>query len=302
MLDVSNVSKRFRKFQALDGVSFKIEKGSTVLLLGPNGAGKTTIIRCMMGLVNFKGVVRFEGLDVSRDGKKARMKMGYVPQYFTFYESAPVLDQANLVCKLKGADLSQVEQKLRMFNLWDVRRKSIKSLSSGMRQKLAIALALLNDPPFLIFDEPVTNVDVKGQLEFQSLIKHLSEEGKTILIATHLTGISEFATHAIVLDHGHVVATGTPEELLNRVDARDAIFVKVPIEKSEAVKNVLLSYAGSDGVQSEEDWLILQVPPHEKLQVLKSLFANGVPISDLLIEPSTLESQYMKLIGSKTST
>src|SRR5579862_2889830 len=171
MLEVSQVSKKFRKFQALDGVSFTIKKGSTVLLLGPNGAGKTTFIRCFMGLLNFKGQISFEGMSVSREGKKVRMKMGYVPQYFTFYEESPVIDQANLVCRLKGAQLKQVEDKLRMFNLWDVRRKSIKSLSSGMRQKLAIALALLNDPPFLIFDEPVTNVDVKGQLEFQSLIK-----------------------------------------------------------------------------------------------------------------------------------
>src|SRR5579862_4284932 len=117
MLEVSQVSKKFRKFQALDGVSFTIKKGSTVLLLGPNGAGKTTIIRCFMGLVNFKGQILFEGISVSREGKKARMKMGYVPQYFTFYEESPVIDQANLVCRLKGADIGQVEQKLKMFKI-----------------------------------------------------------------------------------------------------------------------------------------------------------------------------------------
>ena len=227
------------------------------------------------------------------------MKMGYVPQYFTFYEESPVIDQANLVCRLKGAELKQVEDKLRMFNLWDVRRKSIKSLSSGMRQKLAIALALLNDPPFLIFDEPVTNVDVKGQLEFQSLIKHLSEEGKTILIATHLSGISEFATDAIVLDHGHVIATGTPAQLLDRVGARDSIYVRVPDDKVEAAKQILLANNIGESIQTEEGWIMISIPTHEKVKLIQSLFSQGFQLEDLIIEPSTLESQYMKLIGGQ---
>src|SRR2546425_67744 len=163
LLEVEHLTKNFGKFTALNEVSLQIRDGNTVLLLGPNGAGKTTLIRCVMGLLHFRGKITLDSLDARTDGIDLREKIGYVPQQSSYYENLRILDQGRYIAGLKKASFEELKKKLETVGLWNVRTRHVKSLSSGMKQRLGLALALLNDPPFLIFDEPTSNVDMTGQ-------------------------------------------------------------------------------------------------------------------------------------------
>jgi ABC-type multidrug transport system ATPase subunit len=294
LLRVDAVTKRYGKFTALNNVSVDLQDGATALLLGPNGAGKTTLLRCILGLVDFYGTIEVSGYNVMTDNKRAKTLIGYVPQYSSFYESMKVIDQSRLIAKLKHRDGSEVKERLEQVELWDAKDKQVSSLSSGMRQRLGLALALLGDPELMIFDEPTSNVDLRGQLEFQNLLSTLGKMKKTLLITTHLSGLDDYATTAVVLDKGKVVATGEPAQLLRQINAVDTLYVRVD-EKSMAKANEI-ARGFSDSVATKGDWLLVPVPGSAKTALVKSLM-NNCNVVDLLVEPATIESQYLRFIG-----
>ncbi len=298
MLEVSNLEKTYKNVRAVSGVSFVVERGSASLLLGPNGAGKTTIIRCIMGLLRFKGQIRVGGFDVSADGEKTRSGIGYVPQELSLYDSLSVQEEARFVARLKGAKEQEIPERLRQVDLWEVRQRRVRFLSHGMRQRLGMALALLNDPALLIFDEPINNVDLKGQLEFRSLVRQLSQAGKTLLIATHLSGLSELAGNAVVIDRGRIMATGSPKDLLLRMNAKDTLFVKVG-GSNEGIASRIITETIGQSVEHKDGWLVCPVTSEEKIKVVQALATSGCQVEDVIIEPTTVESEYLRLLGQQ---
>ena len=296
MLSVNNLTKSFGKFTALSEVSFEIKDGDVLLLLGPNGAGKTTAIRCIMGLLNFRGEIKLDSLDARGDGVLLREKIGYVPQQSSYYDSLTILDQGRLMAGFKRASFDELKNKLEMVGLWSVNKRRVKSLSSGMKQRLGIALALLNDPPLLIFDEPTSNVDISGQLEFQGLLQKFSGEGKTMLITTHLTGLDRYVDEVVVLDSGKIVAKGSPQQLLARLGATDTVFIRLELAKiPEALS--LLNQNGFGTISTKEDWLLFSVSTAEKAKLLSILSAHNLDVRDIVIQPRDIESEYLRLSG-----
>jgi len=290
------VTKNFGKFTALNEVSFQIKDGNTVLLLGPNGAGKTTLIRCVMGLLHFRGSITLDSLDARADGIDLREKIGYVPQQSSYYDNLRILDQGRYIAGLKKASFEELKSKLESVGLWNVRTRQVKSLSSGMKQRLGLALALLNDPPFLIFDEPTSNIDMTGQLEFQSLLQKFSGEGKTMLITTHLTGLDRYVDEVVVLDSGNIVAKGSPQELLAGLGATDTVFIRLEEAKiPEALS--LLNQNGFGAVTTKEDWILFSVSTAEKAKLLSILSAHNLDVRDIVIQPRDIESEYLRLSG-----
>jgi len=295
LLTVTKLTKEYGKFKALDNVSMELERGSTVLLIGPNGAGKTTLIRCAMGLLTFAGTITLDGHDVFKDDKATKGLVGYVPQYTAFYDNLKVMDQSMLIAKLRKRGREDVRHRLEEVELWDVRTRRVGSLSSGMRQRLGLALALLSDPPMMIFDEPTSNIDLRGQLEFENLLTRLSKDGKTLLITTHLSGLDDFASKAVVLDKGKVIAVGAPGELLRQMNAVDTVYVRLGQETME--RGLAIAGMYSKGVQREGDWVLIPVPGSAKAELIKTLLRD-CNVLDLLVEPATIESQYLSLLGS----
>ena len=296
MLLVNSLEKSYGEVRVLNEISFEVRSGRSVLLLGPNGAGKTTIIRCIMSLVNFRGDIAFDGHDVKREGSRVRAKIGYMPQRLAYYEKLTVGDHTRFAARLKSVGYDETRRCLEYANLWDLRNRRVKSLSSGMRQRFGIALALLNDPPFLIFDEPTSNIDVQGQLEFQSLIRRLSAEGKTLLITTHLSGLDNLASDAIVLGSGRIVAQGSLKELLTRITATDTMYLKM--SKPDVVKALEIFRAlGVGEATMKEEWLVVSVRADVKGRILKSLLEGSCEIEDLIVEPRLIESEYLRLLG-----
>lgn len=307
MLEVANVWKSYGRSYALRDVSFNVPRGARVLLLGPNGAGKSTMIRAILGLHKFKGTIKVDGFDVSRQGSKALERIGYVPQYSAFYERLSVEEETKLIATVKGASLDTANEKLEMVGLGErLRKKSIRALSGGMRQRLAIAMALLTDPPFLVFDEPLASIDLRGQLGFLEFVRRLAASGTTLLIATHLTGLSDLADKVIVLNRGRVVVVGTPGELMARINADETFYIK-PRDGAEGELSRLLE--GESDLRVVESGshgklFVVSTPPSSKLRLLKILFedGNGDLIEDISMDPSKIESSYNKLLRRTLST
>lgn len=297
LLKVEGLTKFYGDFSALKNVSFEVKQGSTTLLIGPNGAGKTTIIKCIMGLLNFRGKILLEEHDARRDGPAIRNMIGYVPQESAYYENLSVLGQSRLIGKLKNAVEEKIAEKLRMVNLWEVRGRPVRSLSSGMKQRLGIALALLTDPPFLIFDEPTSNIDLRGQLEFQALLQEFSGQGKTILITTHLTGLDRYAEKVVLLDSGRIIATGSPEQLLASLGATDTVFIKPESSELSRASEILKKNGAAD-VRLEGGWLLFSARSAEKSKLVATIIESGISIEDMVIQPRDVGSEYLKLMGA----
>jgi ABC-2 type transport system ATP-binding protein len=301
ILKVTNLQKKFGKFIAVDDVSFSVSKGARVLLLGPNGAGKSTIIKCIMGLLNFSGEIYTDGVDAKRDSEEARRRIGYIPQQMAYYDNLSVYDQTLFICKLKKADRKKIEENLVKVDLWEHRKKKVRSLSQGMKQRLGIAIALLSEPPLLIFDEPTVNVDLKGQLDFQTTAQRLAREGKTVLIVTHYPGFGDFANDAIVMNRGKIVAHGKPYELLKEVRSRDSIYIKIENDSNGGTAGAMkvMEDAGAENVSLDGEWIAAFIAPSNKAKVLGKLMQSNYQIQDLVVEPANIDSEYFKLFETK---
>ena len=190
-----------------------------------------------------------------------------------------------------------MEEKLREVDLWDVRNRKVRALSDGMKQRLGIALALIGNPPLLLLDEPTSNVDLRGQLEFQALLQNLLNQGKTIMTTTHLTGLGELASQVMIIDKGTIIATGSPGELLGRLNVTDTVYLRVNAGDVSGVVELMKRQNVTD-FHEKGGWIAASVPNDIKLQVVKSILESGYKIEDLMIERTKIESEYLRLIGS----
>ncbi len=200
-----------------------------------------------MGVYKFTGTITVDGFDVVKEGSKARERIGYVPQYAAFYENLTVEQESRLMATVKGTGKEAAIEKLEAVGLGKVRRKPIRSLSGGMRQRLALAMALLTDPPLLVFDEPLASIDLRGQLSFLELVRKLSSTGTTFLIATHLTGLGDFADDVVVLHRGRLVARGAPADLLARINADETLYLKPKAGMQKSVVELVEAGHGRGG-------------------------------------------------------
>ncbi len=207
LIRLENITKRFGRATAVDGVSLDIPAGDSVALWGVNGAGKTTLIRCVLGLIRFSGKISIDGIDVTRDGKQARRLLGYVPQELGFYDDLGVAQAVQFFARLKGAHVDSVADTLGAVGLDGHGRKRIRELSGGMKQRLALAIALLGDPPVLVLDEVTASLDACGRREFVALLEQMSHSGRTLLFASHrIEEVTTLAQRVITMERGRVTA------------------------------------------------------------------------------------------------
>lgn len=206
MIKITQVTRAFGKAVAVEGVTIAVPQGDSVALWGANGAGKTTLIRCVLGLIACRGSVTIGGHDVARDGKRARSLIGYVPQELGFYDDLAVGDAVRYFARLKGLRLGSVDATLARVALGGNDRKRVRDLSGGMKQRLALAIAMLGDPPVLVLDEVTASLDACGREEFVSLLSRLSGDGRTMLFASHrVDEVATLAKRVVVLSKGRVL-------------------------------------------------------------------------------------------------
>lgn len=222
MIRVWQVTKAYGPCKVLDGISFTVAAGRCLALWGGNGAGKSTTLKCILGLVSYSGTVEVAGRDVQSAQAAVRRLVGYVPQDLPRWDSA-VGEVVRLVAELKGVPLIQAHGILARLGLAACGRQAVQSLSGGMRQRLALALALLGNPPVLLLDEPTANLDEQARQELLALLGGLKRAGKAILFASHRAEeVQALADEVAMLAGGRLAALLPAAEFLRSAAGRGA--------------------------------------------------------------------------------
>ncbi|HTL30165.1 MAG TPA: ABC transporter ATP-binding protein [Tepidisphaeraceae bacterium] len=207
MITIDHLTMRFGRSTAVDDVSLKIGAGESVALWGDNGAGKTTIIRCVLGLLRYQGLIQIGPFDARKKGKHARQLIGYVPQELGFYDDLRVGEAVRFFARLKGHPVDNAEKVLAGVGLDGHGRKRIRDLSGGMKQRLALAIALFGNPPVLVLDEVTASLDACGRDEFVALLAEFRRSSQcAMLFASHRREeIEALATRVITLEKGRII-------------------------------------------------------------------------------------------------
>ncbi len=227
MLEVQHLYRSYRTIPAVEDVSFKVARGEIVGFLGPNGAGKSTTVKIITGMLRpDDGKVLFEGKNIREDMVGYRASLGYVPEEAQLYAYLSGLEYLQLVGRLRGMDEALIEAKatglLKLLHLESWQYSPISSYSKGMRQRVLIVAALLHDPKLLIFDEPLSGLDVASARLFKDLLEMLAKEGKAVLYISHvLETVEQVCDRVIVIAKGHVLADAAPSELKSLMSLPD---------------------------------------------------------------------------------
>jgi len=215
ILTINNLTKKFGYLTAVNDLSFTINKGNVYGILGPNGSGKSTTLGIVLNVVNGTSG-SFHWFDGNTSTHEALKKVGAIIERPNFYPYMTAIQNLKLVCKIKGVDHSKIEEKLEVVGLLDRKNSKFKTFSLGMKQRLAIASALLNDPEILILDEPTNGLDPQGIHQIRQIIKDIASDGTTILLASHLLDeVEKVCSHVVVLRKGVKLYSGRVDEMIS---------------------------------------------------------------------------------------
>jgi nitrous oxidase accessory protein len=280
---VENLTKRFGTATAVDGLSFAARPGETVALWGPNGAGKTTVLRCLLGLLPFQGSLSVMGHPCGPRGRASRQNLGYVPQEVRLHADDSVRDTVRFYARLRGVATDRGARLIDEWGLGDVGHRPVRHLSGGMKQKLALVVALLADPPVLLLDEPTSNLDARARREFADLLLRLKAAGKTLLFCTHRPSeVWKLADRVVVLEHGRRVAEGPPEEVRRYLTTAAHLGLAVAGDQAEAAAATLA--AAGFGVDRTGARLWVDVADGRKVEAIRRLQGAGIAVLDFDLE------------------
>jgi ABC-type multidrug transport system ATPase subunit len=288
MIEIKRLTKRFGRTCAVDDASLTIPPGEAVALWGANGAGKTTIIRCILGLLRYRGTITVAGCDARRRGKQARQLIGYVPQELGFYDDLGVAEAIAFFSRLKGIPVGSIDHSLALVGLSGHDRKRIRELSGGMKQRLALAIAMIGDPPILILDEVTASLDACGRDEFVSLLSRLTkrgtEGGRTMLFASHrVEEVTTLAHRVVVLDRGKVVSDIPASEFvpyLNRANGGENATLHLRINPAARDSAILLLRSHGFDPRLNGVGLLVPVPVTQKAAPFRLLAEAHISVDD----------------------
>jgi len=292
VLSLKNLDKKFGKIHAVNNLSFDIQKGNVYGILGPNGSGKSTTLGIILNVVN-KTSGEFSWFDGSITTHDALKKVGAIIERPNFYPYMSAVENLKLVCKIKEIPYDKIDEKLKDVNLFERKDSKFKTFSLGMKQRLAIASALLNDPEILILDEPTNGLDPQGIHEIRRIIKDIASKGTTILLASHLLDeVEKVCTHVVVIRNGLKLFSGRVDDMTASHGIIELGTKNTNNELFKALKN----YEGIDSVREENGRILLKLSTDiSAAEMNKYLMEKGITLSHLVKRKPTLEQQFLTL-------
>lgn len=291
ILSITNLTKKYGSLTAVDNLSFTIEKGNVYGILGPNGSGKSTTLGVVLNVVN-KTNGAFSWFKGSETTHQALKKVGAIIERPNFYPYMTAAENLNLVCKIKEVSNEKVDEKLEVVGLLDRKNSKFKTFSLGMKQRLAIASSLLNDPEILILDEPTNGLDPQGIHQIREIIKKIAAQGTTILLASHLLDeVEKVCTHVVILQKGKSLYIGSVDNMnashgFFTLKSADLGLLKQTLEKIDVIGNI----------EKEGELLIAFLKaPLDSSELNKLLFNKGITLSHLSHRKESLEEQFLEI-------
>jgi daunorubicin resistance ABC transporter ATP-binding subunit len=307
-VEAHDVVKVFPKgnVRALDGVSLEVEAGTVLGLLGPNGAGKTTMVRILSTILSpDSGSASIFGHDVVKDAQAVRSLIGLAGQYATVDENLTGRENLRMVGRLThlgGAKANRrADELLEQFGLADAGNRSLKTYSGGMRRRLDLAAALVAQPPILFLDEPTTGLDPQSRQDMWLITEGLVQSGVTVLLTTqYLEEADRLADRVVVVDHGRVIAEGTPADLKADLGTTVIAITLPDATTAERAQSLLLGLSSKppfvDGTTVE---LTVEEGPRIAADVLRTLDQHGVPVAGIALREPSLDDVFLSLTGHR---
>ena len=295
ILSIHNLNKRYGSLQALKNVSLEIKKGNVYGILGPNGSGKSTTLGIVLNVVN-KTSGEYSWFDGKLQTHEALKKVGAIIERPNFYPYMTAEENLKLVCKIKNIDYSKIPEKLELVGLNDRKNSKFSTFSLGMKQRLAIASALLNDPEILILDEPTNGLDPQGIHQIRDIIKQIAAKGTTILLASHLLDeVEKVCSHVLVLRKGQVLYSG----LVDGISANEGYF-ELQADDTESLIRVLSTHPAIEKTRITEGKVLVYLKTKlDSKDLNQFLFSNNICLSHLVKRKNSLEEQFLELTNNQ---
>ena len=310
MIEVKNLVKNYGKYEAVKGISFKVDTGEVVGFLGPNGAGKSTTMNIITGYISASsGEVSIDGFDILKNPKEAKKRIGYLPEIPPLYTDMTVTEYLEFVADLKGIKKNEIKPMLAdimdKIKITHVSGKVIKNLSKGYRQRVGLAQALVGYPEVLILDEPTVGLDPKQIIEIRTLIKELKKKHTVILSSHILSEVSAVCDYVLIISHGKLVASDTPENLGKLAEGSNTLEMLIKGEKTQ-IRQALEGIEGVNSVTMEKDekqnlWSV-KVSTEEQNDIREEVFYKmseiNSPIYEMKSRKVSLEEIFLELTAS----
>jgi ABC-2 type transport system ATP-binding protein len=295
ILSLKNLDKKYGAIHAVNNLSFDIEKGNVYGILGPNGSGKSTTLGILLNVVN-RSAGEFSWFNGALSTHEALKKVGAIIERPNFYPYMTAIQNLKLICTIKGISAERIDEKLKMVHLYERRDSKFKTFSLGMKQRLAIASALLNDPEILILDEPTNGLDPQGIHEIRQIINKIASTGTTILLASHLLDeVEKVCSHVVVIRKGIKLYSGRVDEMT----ASKGLFELKVENEEEKLLTLLENHPSINKVTKDHQTIIATLNDTISAKEINTfLFAKGIVLSHLIKRKPSLEQQFLDLTNN----
>ena len=301
MLEIRDLEKNYGKYKVLSGLDMTVPDGSLFGFVGPNGAGKTTTLKIMVGLLEADGgTVSYDGFSFQEEGWERHV--GYVPDFFGVYDNLKVWEYMEFFASCYGLEGLKARKRcsalLEQIGLEDKEEFYVDGLSKGMKQRLCLARALIHDPEVLILDEPMAGLDPRTRFDFRETLKDLSDQGKTIVLSSHvLSELSELCTDVGIIDQGRMALTGSIRDILSQVNSSNPIVITLFGGGTDVALSILKSHPSVHTITVKGREIVVRFSGDEQEEavLLQRLVDAGLLVSGFTREKGSLESLFMQI-------
>jgi lantibiotic transport system ATP-binding protein len=301
VLSIKDLSKNYGKIQALQSVSFDVPQQTVFGILGPNGSGKTTLLGIVMDVLKASGGT-FSWMGEQSSTAAQRKKIGTLLETPNFYHYLSAERNLKIAARIKGMGEEDIEHVLKIVNLYQRKDSKFSTFSLGMKQRLAIAAALLGNPDILVFDEPTNGLDPAGIAEIRELIKELNRKGKTIIMASHiLDEVEKVCTHVAIIQKGVLKTVGSVKEVMHLGEDDTTVLMEIAADDNDSLLAIIQQMQGLKSASVTDAGIELICDDTlTAAQVNRWCFEKGIVLNKLFVKRKSLEKRFLEITGTKS--